>query len=206
MKAVSWYRFLGQGPARVRRLTVPVLLLCLGMGKAVLAQPGSLFADPKASRIGDALTVIIQESTAASNEAATSTDKSNKLQVSSQVPGGANLLSFVPLHALQSDASNTYGGKASTSRSAKVTARMTVTVIDKKPNGDLLIEGVRHLKINGETESIYLSGSVAPAMIKRDNTVLSSSIADLQVEYTGKGTTTQGSRPGLLVRLVNWIF
>ena len=47
---------------------------------------------------------------------------------------------------------------------------------------------------------------VALAMIRRDNTVLSSSIADLQIEYTGKGTITQGMRPGLVVRLINWIF
>jgi flagellar L-ring protein precursor FlgH len=196
----------GAGANGARWSIVAALLLCLGTGEVALAQPGSLFADPKAGRIGDALTVIIQESAAASNQAATSSDKSNQLQISSQIPGAGNLLGFVPLHALQSDVGNQYEGKASTSRSAKVTARMTVTVIDKKPNGDLLIEGVRHLKINGETESIYLSGSVSPAMIKRDNTVLSSSIADLQVEYTGKGTTTQGSRPGILVRLVNWIF
>jgi flagellar L-ring protein precursor FlgH len=43
-------------------------------------------------------------------------------------------------------------------------------------------------------------------MVRRDNTVLSSSIADLQVEYTGKGTITQGTRPGLVARLINWVF
>ena len=85
-------------------------------------------------------------------------------------------------------------------------ARMTVTVVGKKPNGDLIIEGVRSLKINGEDEAIYLNGSVSLAMVRRDNTVLSSSIADLQVEYTGKGTITQGMRPGLVVRFINWIF
>jgi flagellar L-ring protein precursor FlgH len=83
---------------------------------------------------------------------------------------------------------------------------MTVTVVSKKPNGDLIIEGVRTLKINGENEAIYVNGSVNPAMVRRDNTVLSSSIADLQIEYTGKGTITQGTRPGVVVRFINWIF
>ena len=102
--------------------------------------------------------------------------------------------------------SNQYEGEASTSRSARLTARMTVSVVGKKPNGDLLIEGVRSMKLNGETEAIYLSGSVSPAFVNRENTVLSSSVANLQVEYTGKGTVTQGTRPGLLVRFINWIF
>ena len=206
MKGSCWRRWRGLVPGRCRPAVWLAMLLLPALAGPSMAQPGSLFSDPKASRVGDALTVIIQESAAASNQAATSTDKSNGLQVSSQIPAANNLLSFVPLHSLQSDASNKFQGKASTSRSATVTARMTVTVVGKKPNGDLLVEGVRHLKINGETEAIYLSGAVSPAMVHRDNTVLSSSIADLQVEYTGKGTTTQGSRPGLLVRLVNWVF
>ncbi len=196
----------GAGAGRADWRAWVLLIAVVGVAAPVAGQPGSLFADAKAHRVGDALTVIIQESAAATNQAATSSDKSNGLQVSSQIPGAGNVLSFVPLHSLQSDASNKYQGKASTSRSASVSARVTVSVTGTKPNGDLVVEGVRQLKINGETEAIYLSGAVSPAMIRRDNTVLSSSLADLQVEYTGKGTTTQGSRPGLLVRLVNWIF
>ena len=83
---------------------------------------------------------------------------------------------------------------------------MTVTVIDTKPNGDLIIDGVRVLKINGETEAIHVSGSVSPSLVSANNTVPSSSIGDLNIEYTGKGSITQGTRPGVLVRFVNWIF
>ncbi len=170
------------------------------------AQFRSLYSDPKANRIGDALTVIIQENATASNQASTATGKSNSASVGSAVPGAGNLLDFIPLHSFDSNYSNDYQGQASTSRSARLTARMTVTVMAIKPNGDLIVEGVRTLKINGETEAIYLNGSVSPPMVRRDNTVLSSSIADLQIEYTGKGTITQGTRPGLLARFINWIF
>jgi flagellar L-ring protein precursor FlgH len=173
---------------------------------ALHAQAGSLFADPKASRIGDVLTVIVQENASATNETATNTEKENQTSITSTIPGAGNILDFIPLHSLESSASNDYEGTASTSRSARLTARMTVTVSGMKPNGDLIVEGVRTLKINGETEAIYLSGAVSPAMVGRDNTVLSSSIADLQIEYTGKGTITQGARPGILVRFINWIF
>jgi len=178
----------------------------LASSSALWAQPRSLFADPKANRIGDALTIIIQENASATNQTATSTDKSNSVQIGSQIQGEGNILDFIPLHALQSDVANQFEGQASTSRSARLNARVTVTVVDKKPNGDLIIEGVRTLKINGETEAIYLSGSVSPAFVTRSNTVPSSSVADLQVEYTGKGTVTQGTRPGIIVRFINWIF
>ena len=170
------------------------------------AQIHSMFADPKANQVGDALTVIIQENASASNRTSTKTAKNSKTAISSTVPGAGNILDFIPLHSLDSGIDNQYTGDASTSRSARLTARMTVTVVGKKPNGDLIIEGVRTLKINGENEAIYVNGSVNPTMVRRDNTVLSSSIADLQIEYTGKGTITQGTRPGVVVRFINWIF
>jgi flagellar L-ring protein FlgH len=193
-------------PKKARLIAALVLLGTGGWGEPGLAQPGSLYADLKAGKIGDALTVIILENASATNQTATNTDKSNQLEISSQIPGGSNVLGFVPLHALQSQTANQYNGEASTSRSASLSARLTVTVVGMKPNGDLLIDGVRKMKINGETEVIHLSGSVSPAFVSRDNTVLSSSIADLQVDYTGNGTVTRGARPGVVVRFINWIF
>ena len=55
--------------------------------------------------MGDALTVIIAESANATNQTSMSTEKTNALQVGSQIPGAGNILDFIPLHALQSDAS-----------------------------------------------------------------------------------------------------
>jgi len=186
-------------------LALAAVALVQAFAGSAVAQPGSMFADPKASQIGDALTVVIKESASATNQTATKTAKSNQLAVTSTVPGVGNVLDFVPLHALNSGTDNQYDGRASTSRSATLSARVTVSVIAMKPNGDLVIEGVRTLKINGEVEAIHLSGSVSPGMIGADNTVPSSSVSDLNIEYTGKGTMTQGTRPGLIVRFVNWI-
>ncbi|MEE2657230.1 MAG: flagellar basal body L-ring protein FlgH [Candidatus Latescibacterota bacterium] len=171
-----------------------------------MGQPTSMFSDPKAANVGDALTVIISETASATNQIATTTQKSNTTKVSSAIPGAGNVLDFVPIHALDSDFENSYGGRASTSRSARLMARITVSVVDKKANGDLIIEGVRSIKINGETEAIHLSGSVSPSMVSASNTVPSSSVGDLSVEYTGKGSMTQGTRPGVFVRLANWLF
>lgn len=184
---------------------IAVIVLVLGSGAEVRAQAGSMFSDPKAANIGDAVTVIIQESASATNQTSTSTDKESDVQIESAIPGAGNVLDFVPLHSLESSSSSQFDGSGSTSRSASLNARVTVNVVGKKHNGDLLIEGVRTLKINGETEAIHVSGSVAPPFILANNTVLSSNISDLNIEYTGKGTITQGSRPGIFVRIVNWL-
>ena len=169
-------------------------------------QATSMFSDPRASDLGDALTVIIQESATATNRTSTVLEKENTVEIASTIPGLGNVLDFVPLHTLDSEFTSEYEGTGSTSRSAQLNARITVAVVGKKPNGDLIIDGVRSLKINGETEAIHLSGTVSLANIRSDNTILSSNIGDLNIEYTGKGTITQGSRPGIFVRLVNWLF
>ena len=196
----------------MEKLTKKIFAVATGMLLLIvpvelMAQTGSLFSDPKADGIGDALTVIIQESASATNRTETATEKLNQTDIGSTITQGAgNLLDFIPLHSLQSNVSNSYDGRGQTSRSTKLVARMTVTVVGKKANGDLLVEGIRTLKINGETEAIHLSGSVNPALVTRQNTILSSNIGDLHIEYTGKGTISQGARPGILVRFLNWIF
>lgn len=191
------------GPIKIGLMLAMVWIFALSMIKA---QAESMFSDPIASGIGDALTVIISESASATNQTSTSTEKSSQLAIESTVPGAGNILDFVPLHALESDTDNSFEGRASTSRSARLNATMTATVIGKKRNGDLLIEGVRTLKINGETEAIHINGSIDPDVITETNTVRSSSIGDLHIEYTGNGTITQGTRPGIIVRFVNWLF
>ena len=187
-------------PRRVALVSVALLWAC-----SAWSQSSSLFSDPKAANVGDAVTVIISENASATNQTSMQTEKSNELEIASTVPGAGNILDFVPLHSLESDASNSFEGRASSSRSARLNARMTVSVVGRKANGDLIIDGVRRLKINGDTEAIHLSGSVSPALIRADNTVLSSSVGDLNIEYTGKGSITQGSRPGILVRFVSWL-
>ena len=181
------------------------LMLVVAMAAPAISQPSSMFSDPKASGIGDALTVVIYENASATNQTAMSTKKSNQLELESSIPGAGNILDFVPLHALQSASDASFAGQASTSRNSTLNATVTATVVGLKTNGDLLIEGVRTLKINGETEAIHITGSVSPAFITATNTVRSSSVGDLNIEYTGKGTMTQGTRPGIFVRFVNWL-
>ena len=187
------------------KAVVAACLMYWCVAAAAYGQAGSMFSDPKAANIGDALTVIIQESANATNRTSTSTDKGNDIAITSAIPGAGNVLDFVPLHALNSSTSAKFDGSGTTSRSATLNARVTVNVIGKKHNGDLLIEGVRTLKINGEIEAIHVSGSISPSFVRANNTILSSSISDLNIEYTGKGTITQGARPGIFVRIANWL-
>lgn len=169
---------------------------------------GSLYQDWKpnrAHRVGDILTVLITETTSATNTSNIETSKENTVDIGNEEGTGA-LRRFIPGFGLVSDASAEYTGEGSTSRSQQITARVSVTVVGTKPNGDLVVEGSRIIEINGEREVIHLSGAVDPMLIPATNTIESYRMSNLQVTYKGKGVVTEGSRPGVLVRILNWIF
>ena len=164
----------------------------------------SMFADIKAHSVGDILTVLIVEQNRASNQVETKTEKSTEISTS----GGPGIgsLDFIPMFGGKADNSNKYDGKGENLRAGSIRAKISVTVVEIKSNGDLIVEGHRIIGINGDEESIFLSGVVRSKDISPDNTVESYLIADAEISYTGKGNATTGSRPGFFTRLINWVF
>lgn len=184
------------------------LLLLLPFGLTVrgqdFGQSKSLYADIKAHAVGDVLTVLIVEQNRASNQVETKTEK--KTQISTAGGPGIGSLDFIPMFGGKADNSNKFDGKGENLRAGSIRAKMSVTVVDVRDNGDLVIEGHRVIGINGDEESIYVSGVVRSKDITPDNTIESYLIADAEVSYTGKGNASTGSRPGFFTRLINWIF
>ncbi|MCX7726069.1 MAG: flagellar basal body L-ring protein FlgH, partial [Chitinispirillaceae bacterium] len=99
-----------------------------------------------------------------------------------------------------------YDGKGGTSRQGNLVATISARVVKVLDNGNLVIEGSKVVEINDEKEIIKITGIVRPQDVKRDNTILSTNIADAQITYTGKGVVNTGRRPGLLARFLNWLF
>jgi len=172
-----------------------------GAGRAEdLYQPNSFSAmasDRHATRVGDSLTVIINETATASNSNKTSSAKSNSLL--GQITIGSRS------HALQLGASNGFDGSAETSHAGKMLAQLSVVVDQVLPNGDLRVSGYQALNINGERTRIKLSGRVRAADISNNNSVLSTNLADAIIDYDGKGFVTNGAKPGMITRIFNWL-
>lgn len=164
----------------------------------------SLYTDHKAHGVGDLLTVMIVENSRASNKAKTTTEKSTDASTSGTA--GLGPLRFIPMWGASGGDQLKYDGKGQTEKYGSMQAKMTVTVIDIKPNGDLVIEGNRIVSIDNEEETLFLSGIVRPRDIADDNTIYSYQIGNAKVSTTSKGTVTNGHRPGFITRLINWIF
>jgi len=161
----------------------------------------SLFTTPRASKVGDTLTVIISEFSTASQTAKTdfkkNTETGGKIDLPSPTGGG--------LPAWEWSYSTDYGGSGLTQRKGSLIAKITVEVVEVLPNGNLRIKGGKRVKINQEEQIIYVEGIVRPQDIGENNSISSVNIAQANIKYEGRGPVTEGRRPGLIPRLLNWL-
>jgi flagellar L-ring protein precursor FlgH len=192
------------------RTALLILLILLLLPFAVklrgedFGQNQSLFTDIKAHQVGDILTVLIYEQNSATQQIETKTEKTTKF--STKGGPGVGSLDFLPLFGVDGDSKGTHDGKGENIRNGSLRAKMSVTVMAIKPNGDLVIEGSRTIGISGDRETLTLTGVVRQKDITPENTVDSYLIADAEIHYTGKGSANTGSRPGFLMRFLNWLF
>lgn len=160
----------------------------------------NLISDSKAQKVGDVLTIVISERTETTVQAKTS----NGQDASTGVEAGKGLLSFIPFLGL--GAKDSYQSQGQQTYSGTFTTRVAATIKEIMPNGLLQIEGTRTVDVNGEKQELVLSGVVRPFDIKADNTISSEQIADAQIEYRGAGPIGQKAKPGLLTRLLDFLF
>lgn len=171
----------------------------------------SLVADFRASRVGDLVTIRVDENPKAAGDAGTGMSRSSDLSL-----GAGKLLGFAEairaadpdvdpeqLFQLMSQAS--FAGNGETSRGSQVRAAISARVRRQMPNGDLFLEGTKVLMVNEEELHIYVSGVIRPQDIEQDNSVASGLIADAQIEFTGRGSLTDNQRQGWLSRLISAI-
>jgi len=166
-----------------------------------------LYVDHKATRVGDIVTILIQETSNASKEATTTANKDSKVKTSL----AAMIFPKIGTHSgvspeIDISTKNEYTGEGTTERKDTFTARMAASVMDILPSGNLVIEGQRVITLHEERQVMVLRGIVRSEDISADNTVLSSAIADAEIEYTGKGVITEKQRPGIVQRVMDWLW
>jgi flagellar L-ring protein precursor FlgH len=161
---------------------------------------GSLVSDKRAHNIGDLVTIIVLEKANASQQASTSSDKDSGVNAGP----GLGLLDFIPL--LRVNTNNNATAKGSTVRAGRIEAELTAKIISITDTGNFVVRGEQKVIINDEEQTIVVSGIVRPEDIQKDNTVLSTYIADATIEYKGEGTVGAAQSTGILTRIFNWLF
>ncbi len=162
--------------------------------------PKSLFADHRASAVGDTLTILISESSSAS----TSKSMTNGKSGSTSLGAGAGIFHF--LAAASANQSDSFKAKGASVDSNSVNGRITVTVVSVEPNGNLVVEGSQSIWQNKDEHHILFRGVVRPEDISYNNTVPSSLVADATVRFDGKGPLNAKQRQGILTQILNILF
>jgi len=141
-----------------------------------------LFEDRRARHIGDILTIVISEKTQAGKQASSNASKSSEVDASISAVAKLPLKAFQGLGA-NAEASSQYDDKSALNSSNTFSGNVTVTVIEVLPNGNLVVAGEKQIALDKGTEYIRLSGVVQPDTIQAGNTVPSTKVADVRIEY-----------------------
>ena len=166
-----------------------------------------LFEDRKAMRVGDILTVRLMEQTNASKNSATSTSKTTEATLANPtIFGRQPTKDGTPLFEGSLSGESTFDGEGSSSQSNSLVGDITVTVVERYPNGNLRIRGEKWLTLNQGREFIRLSGIIRPDDVGFDNSIESFRIADAQISYSSKGVLAAANRMGLISRFFNSVF
>lgn len=174
-------------------LLLPVASALAQQADAPLLQR-SLFADRKAHRPGDMLTVVITEVASATATARTRADKEESVfgQINQPDERPWNLdLAF----------GNDFEGGGQIQRSGRLLGKLTVVVQSVDAHGNLEVVGEQDIRVNNEEQRIALSGRVRSEDIAPDNTIASSRIANARIDFKGEGVLARKQSPGLLTKL-----
>ncbi|SDE99367.1 flagellar basal body L-ring protein FlgH [Sporolituus thermophilus] len=160
----------------------------------------NMYADRKAHAVGDIITIIISESSSASRTGKAENAKSG----STDMQAGVGIFHW--LADASAGYSDSFKSQGTIANSNNVSAKLTVQVVEVKPNGNMVVSGTQSIKQNGEEQRITVTGVVRPDDVRADNTVLSTYVADAQIRIEGHGPLARKQRQGVLSQILNILF
>ena len=176
-------------------------------------QPGSLWtptslfsdltSDLRARRVGDIVTILVQEKASAVSSGTSKTQRATSLQASITAAGGITRATGPLANLAKAATTNSLDGQGATTRDTTLTATISAVVMQVLPNGSLVIQGTKTVKINSENQVLGLRGLVRPVDLDTTNTVSSDRVAQMDLQVNGKGIVgDQVKQPFILYRLL----
>ncbi len=179
------------GATAVAAATVPKM--------AAAAPRASWLSDRVPLRIGDLLTIVVDESAAASEQVSTtaSADRAQRAKLNAGVDALARL---GPLKDFATGMENSSRDVGASGRRGELTAVLTVRVTGVDANGVATIQGAKNVTVDGRAQLIEVRGLVRAEDVSPANSIPSSRIADAVITYKGKKITP---RSGILGKILS---
>jgi flagellar L-ring protein precursor FlgH len=161
-----------------------------------------LFYNAVALHVGDVLTVVLEESTAATKSATTTTKKSTSATMPGLSVAGLPLThNGVNITSASLNDASAFAGEGASAQSNNLTGYLSVTVSKRYSNGNLQVRGEKWITLNQGKEFIQVQGIVRPVDIGPDNSVPSYRLADAKILYGGTGTLADANTKSWLARI-----
>ena len=185
--------------------------------RAELRQTSFFFVtppEPRTFRKHDIVYIIVDELTNAQSTQSLETEKrlnqniilNALLSPEALIEGQLRAGNLADLELLRAQAQGIYQGEGDYRRLDRITTRLAARVIDVKPNGTLVVEARKQLVTDDESRTMILSGVIFQDDITNANSILSSQIADLELELTHDGELRKASDKGFVTKIVEAIF
>ena len=154
----------------------------------------AFFADQRAGRVGDILTVMIDIDDSAKTINSTTSSRTSGLtagvphflglesSLGKILPGG-----FDPANAIETSSKTSNAGAGAVNRAEKISLTIAAVVTAVLPNGNLVIQGTQEVRTNTDVRSLTVAGVVRPEDISSSNTVRHTQIAEARISYAGRG-------------------
>jgi len=174
-----------------------------------------LFEDTKARKIGDLVTVVLNETATSTQTATTDTSNSGSLGLTTSgvlgLPSDMGVKNFLgmgtpfnPAAAATNERSKK--GAGTTTRSGSLTGTLSATIMSINESGNFHIEGKRSVTVNNEEQLMVLTGIIRPSDVNYNNTINSSLIADASITYSGEGVIADEQRSGWMMRILSVVW
>ncbi len=185
------------------------------------ASPGSLwtpgakftdmYSDARAHRVGDIVVVQIVESSSANKEAKTEADRTSSMDNSiTDVLGlpldRSSVLGYGITPSVSASSASEFEGEGKTSRKGTISGTVSARVERVLPSGNMVIRGKKQTRVNSENQYIIVSGIIRSEDISVNNTIQSTYIADMQLDYYGSGIIGDQQSKGFIARAIDKVW
>ncbi len=175
----------------------------------------SLYPDSRSKNIGDLVTIRIVEDPEAKLNADTETKRSSGINAKLKFLGYMKALAEKNPRLAQNPGEDdlinasmglSFDGEGTSNRNGHVKAYISAVVVNVLPNGNLLINGKREIKVNNEVQYITISGIIRPEDISSTNEISSAYVANARIAYSGVGVISDKQKPGWLGRVIDHVW
>ncbi|MGB6044801.1 MAG: flagellar basal body L-ring protein FlgH [Pirellulales bacterium] len=169
-----------------------------------------LFRDTQARQIGDLVTIVVKENTDVDHKDERAlekqTESSGQFNYAGASAGDNSSNSSSASLDISNQTERKFDGSSELTVEREFSDRITVSVLDVLPNGNLVVGGKRRQLVAGEARTLIISGIVLQIDINPDNTIQSQFVGNFAIDYKGQGPESAFANQGWFNRALNAVW